>query len=113
MTENARDGDQGKAERRAFLEKCGRFAVVTPPVISLMLAVSDKAAAQLATSPGRITTATIATTNTNVTTNTVTNTRSVTIVTSTPTTPLTELHAPSKHADLAMIVDSLGIRKVT
>jgi hypothetical protein len=40
-----------KSDRRAFLQQCGRFAVVTPPVVTLMLSVSDKAlAGNLATS---------------------------------------------------------------
>ena len=41
MDGDGRD-DKLKAERRAFLEKCGRFALVTPPVVTLMLAVSEK-----------------------------------------------------------------------
>ena len=47
----ARDHEWSKSDRRAFLQQCGRFAVVTPPVVTLMLSVSDKAiAGNLATS---------------------------------------------------------------
>ena len=37
--------EKSKSDRRAFLLQCGRFAVITPPVVSMMLSVSDKAAA--------------------------------------------------------------------
>jgi hypothetical protein len=40
MTDDVRDDNRLRAERRAFLEKCGRFSVVTPPSVTLMLAVS-------------------------------------------------------------------------
>src|SRR6185369_12692897 len=47
----AGDHEWSKSDRRAFLQQCGRFAVVTPPVVTLMLSVSDKAiAGNLATS---------------------------------------------------------------
>ena len=47
----ARDHEWSKSDRRAFLQQCGRFAVVTPPVVTLMLSVGDKAlAGNLATS---------------------------------------------------------------
>ena len=46
--------ERSKSDRRDFLLKCGRFAVVTPPVVSLLLSVSDKAGAEnLATSDQR------------------------------------------------------------
>ena len=38
--------EKSKADRRAFLLQCGRFAIVTPPVVSLMLTVRDKARAE-------------------------------------------------------------------
>ena len=38
--------ERSKADRRAFLLQCGRFAVVTPPVVSLLLSVGDKAGAE-------------------------------------------------------------------
>jgi hypothetical protein len=45
------DHKWSKSDRRAFLQQCGRFAVVTPPVVTLMLSVGDKAiAGNLATS---------------------------------------------------------------
>ena len=37
-------------ERREFITKCGRFALVTPPAITLLLAADGRAYAQ-ATSP--------------------------------------------------------------
>jgi hypothetical protein len=36
--------ERQKVERRSFLERCGRFAVVTPPLVSLMLTTGTKAA---------------------------------------------------------------------
>ena len=42
MTEKI-DTDQANEARRRFLKTCGKFAVVTPPVVSLMLSSSDKA----------------------------------------------------------------------
>ncbi len=56
------DDDKLRAERRAFLEQCGRFAAVTPPAVTLMLAVGDKAA--VAASGVTITTVTATTTTT-------------------------------------------------
>ena len=44
-----------KSDRRTFLQQCGRFAVVTPPVVSLMLAVSEKAGAKSLATSGRTT----------------------------------------------------------
>jgi hypothetical protein len=41
---SAEDGEE--AERRAFLAKCGRFAVVTPPAIAMLLSTSLNANAQ-------------------------------------------------------------------
>ena len=38
--------EKSKADRRAFLLQCGRFAIVTPPVVSLLLTVRDKASAE-------------------------------------------------------------------
>ena len=109
MSDNSRDDDKRNAERREFLEKCGRFAAVTPPVITLMLAVSDKASAQVVTSPARATTTTTTTTTTKTTTNGTITTKSVL------TSFLQQLHyTPTGQThDLAMIVDSLGVRKIT
>jgi len=118
MSQDVRDEDRLKAERRAFLEKCGRFAVVTPPVVTLMLAVSDKAKAQLATSPVRTTTVTTRTTTTTngttTTTKTTTNGTVTTTVTPTTTSINFNLHGPSEpKGDLAMMIDSMGLKKVT
>jgi hypothetical protein len=38
--------DLSSQERRDFIEKCGRFAVVTPPVIGLMLSADGRNYAQ-------------------------------------------------------------------
>ena len=77
MSGDTHDDDELRAARRDFLLKCGRFAVVTPPVVSLMLTVGDKASAQgLATSPGKEkkkTTTTKTTTNGTTTNGTTTN----------------------------------------
>jgi len=35
------DGREGPEARREFLKKCGRFAVVTPPAMTLLLSVSS------------------------------------------------------------------------
>jgi len=60
--------ERSKSDRRAFLQQCGRFAVVTPPVVSLMLSVSEKAgAATLATSGAKHTTTKTTTTLTSIT----------------------------------------------
>jgi hypothetical protein len=93
MTQDARDEDRLKAERRAFLEKCGRFAAVTPPVVTLMLAVSDKAKAQLATSPRA----------NGTTTTTVTTLQQINM----------PLDGPSdRKKDLATMIDSMGVKKI-
>jgi hypothetical protein len=85
-----RDDDKSPPERRAFLEQLGRFAVVTPPVVSLMLAVADKASAEdLATSPGKEVTETNTTSVTKTNTTAVTKTNS-TAVTKTNTTAVTK-----------------------
>src|SRR6185503_17344851 len=76
MTDDVRDDNRLRADRRAFLEKCGRFSVVTPPVVTLMLAVSSSTEA-LATSAKTLTTTTLTTTTPTTTTN-VTATKSVT-----------------------------------
>jgi hypothetical protein len=39
-TERPKDSDQTDLARRAFLQSCGKFAVVTPPAISLLLSTS-------------------------------------------------------------------------
>jgi hypothetical protein len=40
-------------ERREFLKKCGRFAVVTPPAMALLLSVSTAPKQAFASSIGR------------------------------------------------------------
>jgi hypothetical protein len=34
------DPKSNQSDRRAFLQKCGRFAIVTPPAISMLLSTS-------------------------------------------------------------------------
>ncbi len=82
-----------KLERRSFLEQCGRFAVATPPVVSLMLASSTGAKA-LTTSGGGVTTTTPVT------------------VTST-VTQLKEMNTEEAPSELALKIDSLGVMKHT
>jgi hypothetical protein len=41
-----RDTGSNGDKRRLFLEKAGRFAVVTPPTVALMLSTTGKARAQ-------------------------------------------------------------------
>jgi len=54
----AASDERSKSDRRAFLQQCGRFAVVTPPVVSLMLSVSDKALAESLATSGKTKTTT-------------------------------------------------------
>jgi hypothetical protein len=72
------DEERQKLARRSFLEQCGRFAVATPPVVSLMLTTGTKAA--LAAS-GRTTLSTTTFGNTT----TATTTTATTTATTTPT----------------------------
>ncbi len=59
------------ADRRLFLEKAGRFAAVTPPVVALMLSATGKARAAAA-SGGTHTTTTTTTTLLETITDTIT-----------------------------------------
>ena len=34
------DTNTSQSDRRAFLQKCGRFAIITPPAISMLLSTS-------------------------------------------------------------------------
>jgi hypothetical protein len=48
------DGDQSRLEaRRRFLPTCGRYAAVTPPVISLLLSIAGPNYAIAASGSGR------------------------------------------------------------
>jgi hypothetical protein len=100
------------SDRREFLQQCGRFAVVTPPVVSLMLTVGDKAlAGNLATSPGKKDEKDeTKTTTSTITTKTVTSTSSTVTVTNTAG----ELMHPGTKADtnLATVIDSMGLMKI-
>jgi hypothetical protein len=50
MSDEAANRTAKDADRRLFLEKAGRFAAVTPPVVALMLSASGKARATGTTS---------------------------------------------------------------
>jgi Hint domain len=78
MAHNVRDEARQRAERRAFLEQCGRFAAVTSPVVTLMLTVSSDEAS--------------ATTSTTTTTSTKTSTTSTKTSTTSTTTKTTTTH---------------------
>ncbi len=40
---SGREDDELVEERRRFLANCGKFAAVTPPLVTLLLSTSDKA----------------------------------------------------------------------
>jgi hypothetical protein len=137
MTDDVQDDERRRAERRAFLEKCGRFSVVTPPVVTLMLAVSGKTEA-LATSARTTTTTTLTTTTptttqttTKATTTTQTTTKATTttqqttttqtatktvITTTTVTTSVSplalDLDQTGRTQSLAMMIDAMGLMKL-
>ncbi len=81
--------EKAKADRRAFLLQCGRFAIVTPPVVSLMLSVRDKANADDLETSGVEKKTTKPTTTTRTTRTTTTRTTSTKTTTTTPTTKTT------------------------
>jgi hypothetical protein len=139
MVGDSHDNYKLRAQRREFLLQCGRFAVVTPPVVTLMLSVDDKGMSKaLAASPGRkATTTTRPTTTTKTTTKPTTTTKTTTRTTSQTTTTVTksvttstattttgttsatfttinELIGPGPKQDshLAMMIDSLGLMKI-
>ena len=120
MAGDTRDDDSAEAKRRAFLQGCGRFAIVTPPVVTLMLSVSDKAEAatsakQTTTTPTTTTPTTTIKTTTATTISTSTISKS-TIPTSTTTTTQnpTELRQDqtTQPTQLAMVIDSMGLMKL-
>jgi hypothetical protein len=84
--DDAHDAEKLKAARRDFLLQCGRFAVVTPPVVTLMLAVSDKASAKHLAASGITTETTTTQTTTTQTTTTQATTSATTTATQTTTT---------------------------
>jgi len=124
MTDEAREDDKQRSERRAFLEQCGRFAAVTPPVVTLMLTVSDKAKAGLLTSGAKTTTTAPITSTVTVTTRTTTTTAPTPITTSTATTTASLATSLTQHKTesvpvpsgpperLAMMIDSMGLMKL-
>ncbi len=62
MSDEAANRTAKDADRRLFLEKAGRFAAVTPPVVALMLSASGKARAGAASGGTHTTTTTTTTT---------------------------------------------------
>jgi hypothetical protein len=134
------DVERQKLERRAFLEQCGRFAVVTPPVVSLMLTTGTKAAlaasgkttltttaTTIATASTTATATTTATTTSAFTTTAVTSTTVTSDFTITTITTVTNTMFPStstatlflqlvpggsEHSELAMMIDSMGVMKL-
>jgi hypothetical protein len=88
MVGDTGDGDSSESKRRAFLQQCGRFAVATPPVIALMLTVSDRAEAVTSAKPTSTTTTTLTTTTptTKTVTSATTKTQTLTTTTSLITT---------------------------
>jgi hypothetical protein len=134
MSDEDQESDRLKADRRSFLEQCGRFAVVTPPVVSLMLATDGTRKALAASGRTTVTTATTATTFATITTTAspTTVTASTTFTTTTFTTTVAttdtivttdfvttsifgmmdDVHG-SKHrnSQVAMIVDSMAVMK--
>jgi hypothetical protein len=126
MIDEAGDDDTPEARRRAFLQRCGRFAIVTPPVVTLMLTVSEKAEAVTSAKPTATTTTTPTTTPTTTTPTKVTTTKTIsskTMSTSTvtaspiPTTTggttggMNLYQTDDPTGRLAMIIDSMGLMK--
>jgi hypothetical protein len=73
MSDEKKSPAANDAARRLFLEKAGRFAVVTPPAVALMLSATGKArAAPTSGITTLITTLTTGSTVTRFTTTTVT-----------------------------------------
>lgn len=52
MSEFANRENEADADRRTFLKSCGKFAVVTPPAVTLLLSTSLHSGA-IASSSGR------------------------------------------------------------
>jgi hypothetical protein len=96
MTNIEQDDERQKSDRRSFLEQCGRFAIVTPPVVTLMLA-TDSTKKALAASGTTVTVTTSATTTTATTT--------------TVTLSMLEHSDDRTKSDLAMMMDSMGLMK--
>ena len=76
-----RDTGSNGDKRRLFLEKAGRFAVVTPPTVALMLSTTGKARAQATSATTRSVSLTATVTATATTTATLTQTITQTFTT--------------------------------
>lgn len=47
MTDSPKNADRAALARRRFLLNCGKFAVVTPPLVTLMLSTTDRSYAKV------------------------------------------------------------------
>jgi hypothetical protein len=129
MIDEAGDGDSAESRRRAFLQQCGRFAIVTPPVVTLMLTVSDKAEAATSAKPTATPTTTTtptATTHPTTTPPTTTPTHKTTPTTGTSSKTMMSssavpvssfsasmnLYQTDPTGGLAMMIDSMGLMKL-
>jgi hypothetical protein len=117
MISDTGDGDSPESRRRAFLQQCGRFAIVTPPVVTLMLTVSDKAEAVTSAKPTTTTTTTPTTTTKTISTTHTTTTTSTTMMSSSAAPSIStktqgmNLHQTGPTGRLAMMIDSMGLMK--
>ena len=104
MAHDEQKNEQLKADRRSFLEQCGRFAVVTPPVVTLMLA-TDSTKKALAAS------GTISMTTSTTTLVTATTISSTTTMSKSSFVMLQPQDTEPRKSDVAMIVDSMAVMK--
>jgi hypothetical protein len=119
MADDPHNGKRPETDRRDFLARCGRFAAATPPVVSLMLSVGDKARADdLATSGTTTRTRTRSTHKTTTyrtTSLTTTSYTKTTDKTTSITTYITILRREDGGSEpiskLASIIDSMGVMK--
>jgi len=114
MADEERDGKKTETDRRDFLAQVGRLAVYTPPTVSMVLSVADKArAGELNTSydPPTKTTSTTTTTTT-ITVSSIPSATSSTASAATVTLGSGALQPESNQGSkLASVVDSMGVMK--
>ena len=111
MADEGRDDKKTETDRRDFLAKVGRIAAYTPPTVSVVLSVADKARADYLNTSFEPPTTTANTTTTIETAQTVT--ASVSTVTATATSfPSGHIHSDqTPDSKLASVVDSMGVMK--
>jgi hypothetical protein len=118
MTRDPDNGNKPKTDRRNFLAECGRFAAVTPPVVSLMLSVGEKAQADDLATSGTTRTRTTRTrtyTTTKISVSTTPTSTSATSISSTVTNTeasLIEMPESERKKTLATVIDSMGLMKI-